>query len=221
MSGPSGPDLAEHVSQGGKLATVISLSAFLFSGMSFYESVLKQADLDVFVPAVIHYARDGGGDIDVVAIPITLANDGASTGTILAMELEVESLVEKADPKTKTFYAAFVGEHPRDAHALRKSFAPISVPARGTYTETIRFLPQGNPLPKLITEKGDYKLTLRLNVAKPAPSGLLSRFFRVSDPSPLTFVRTLPYVTEQGLGHRRDTIAMHAKDWKPASNAGQ
>lgn len=221
MSGPAGPELADHVSQGGKLATVISLSAFLFSGLSFYESVLKQADLDVFVPPVIHYARDGGGDIDVLAIPITIANDGASTGTVLSMELSVERLEEKADPKKKTFYSAYVGEHPRDSQAIRKSFAPISIPGRGTYTETIRFYPQGNPLPKLVTDRGDYKLTLSLSVAKPAQSGLLSSVFRVSDPAPITFVRTLPYITEQGLGHRRDTIAMYAKDWKPTTSAGK
>ena len=199
----------------GRIATVISLLAFLFSGLSYYESALKQADLDVFVPPVIQYGRDSGGDIELFAIPITIANGGSNTGTVLAFDLTVESLAANADPRKKTYYSAFIGEHPKKDDAPNKSFAPIAIPGRATYTETIRFYPQGNPLPKLVQDAGEFKFTLALTVARPSEPSWLDRVLRVREPPPLVFARTLPWISEQQLGFRRATISMHAKDWKP------
>lgn len=206
---------------GSWLATALSALAFLFSGASFYMSALQQADLDVYVPPVLQYARDAGGEIDVVALPVTIANNGANTGSVLAMELVVESLKPGAETKQRTYYSAFVGEHPRDAQALNKAFAPIAVPGRATYSETIRFYPQGNPLPKLITEAGDYRFTLKLSTPQPAEPSWLDRLMRPRAPGPVVFTRTLPYLSEQHLGFRRGTISMHAKDWKPTTGAAR
>jgi hypothetical protein len=206
---------------GGRLTALLSLAAFVFSGISFYTSVLQQADLDVFVPPVIQYARDAGGEIDVLAIPITIANGGGNTGTVLAMELVVAPAAREGDVVSKTFYSAFVGEHPRNAEATVKTFAPISVPARASYSETIRFYPQGNPLPKIVTESGEYRFTLKLMVATTPEPSLIDRFFAVQAPPPLVFTRTLPYISEQHLGFRRGTISMHAKDWQPTTSAAR
>ena len=74
------------------MATPISAFAFAFSGVSFYETVLKRPKLAAFVPPVMHYARDSGGDIELFAIPLTVLNDGARTGTVLAMELDVTDM---------------------------------------------------------------------------------------------------------------------------------
>ena len=59
---------------GGAFATRVSAVALLFSGLSYYESSLASADLTVYVPPMVHYARDGA---DVFNVPITIANDGA------------------------------------------------------------------------------------------------------------------------------------------------
>ena len=206
---------------GGWLATSISALAFLFSGISFYMSALQQADLEVYVPPVLQYARDGGGEVDVFALPVSIANNGANTGAVLAMELQVESIKEGAEPKSKTFYSAFVGEHPRASDAPNKAFAPIAVAGRATYSETIRFYPQGNPLPKVVQEAGDYRFTLKVQVASPAEPSWLDRLVAARAPSRLVFERTIPYISEQHLGFRRGTVSMHAKDWKPMSSAGK
>lgn len=202
------------------IATSISAIAFLFSGVSFYMSALQQADLAVYVPPVLQYARDSGGEIDVFALPVTIANNGANTGAVLAMELLVETAKDSAEPRSKTFYSAFVGEHPRDNQATNKAFAPIAVAGRATFSETIRFYPQGNPLPKVLQDAGDYRFTLRLTVATPSEPTWVDRIVAVQAPAPLTFTRTLPYLSDQHLGFRRGTIAMHAKDWKPTSSSG-
>ena len=212
---------ADRPEGAGRLATVISLLAFLFSGLSYYESALKQADLDVFVPPVIQYGRDSGGDIELFAVPITIANGGSNTGTVLAMDLTVESLAANADPHKKIYYSAFVGEHSRKDDAPNKSFAPIAIPGRATYTETIRFYPQGNPLPKLVQDAGEFKFTLALTVATPSEPSWLERILKVRTPPPLVFTRTLPWISEQQLGLRRVTIAMHARDWKPTLSGAQ
>ncbi len=202
-----------------RIATAISAIAFLFSGASFYTSVLQQAELEVHVPPVLQYARDAGGEMDVFAIPITIANNGANTGTVLAMQLTVTTA--SSEKATKTFYSAFVGEHPRNPDALNKTFAPISVPGRGVFSDTIRFYPQGNPLPKVINDAGDYRFTLSVTIAEPAAPALLDRLFRPRGPEVLAFTRTLPYLSEQHLAFRRGTISMHDRDWKPTSSGAK
>ena len=206
---------------GGRMATLVSGLALIFSGLSYYESALKQADLEVFVPPVIQYARDGGGDVELFSVPITIANSGSNTGTILALELIVTNPSEKAEPKTKTYYSAFIGEHPRETTAINRAFAPISVPGRASYSETIRFYPQGNPLPRLIQEAGEFAFTLKLTIATPSDPSWLDRLIKIGTPAPLVFTRTLPWISDQQLGFRRATASMHAKDWKATSSAGK
>jgi hypothetical protein len=216
MDDANAQGLAEAAYGGGRLATLISAVAFLFSGYSLYESALKSAELEVFVPPVIQYARDSGGDVELFAIPITIANGGANTGTVLAMELTVANSRAEGDlPKQKTYYSAFIGEHARSPDAPRKAFAPISITGRGTYSETVRFYPQGSPLPRLVTDAGEYEFRLRLIVARPPSPGLLDRLLAPDVPAPLAFTMRLPWISDQQLGFRRATIDMHTKDYKP------
>jgi hypothetical protein len=211
-------NIVETGSHGGLLATMFSAVALGFSGISFYMSALQGPDLAVYLPPTMNYARDAGGDIELFAIPITIANDGARTGTVLSIELEAESLKDK---KSKRYYSAFLGEHPRNADALNRQFAPLSIAGRGTFTETVRFYPIGNPLPKLVEEEGDYRFQLKLHTAAPAEPSLLDRLAGRVEVKPVTFEMTLPWISEQQLGMRRATIAMHAKDWKPTEASGQ
>jgi hypothetical protein len=101
--------LSEHGSHGGLLATLLSAVALGFSGFTYYDSSLKTADLTVYVPPMIHYGRDG--EADVFNIPITIANEGARTGTVLTMELD-ENLKPNAEKKTAKFHSAFLGDYP-------------------------------------------------------------------------------------------------------------
>ena len=64
-----------------RLTTLVSIVALLFSGYSFYETVLKEASLRLYQPPLIHMFRQGFRD--VLAIPITISNDGARRGTVL------------------------------------------------------------------------------------------------------------------------------------------
>jgi hypothetical protein len=207
----------EPETRGGRLATILSATALGFSGVSFYSSALQGPDLGVYLPPTIHYARDSGGDIELFAIPMTISNDGARAGTVVSIELEVEAL---KDNKRKRYYSAFLGEHPRTIDALNRQFAPLSIPGRATFTETVRFYPAGNPLPKLVEEEGEYRLQLTLHTATPTEPGWLDHLAGRTPIRPITFNMTLPWISDQQLGHRRATIAMHAKDWKPTVAIG-
>lgn len=205
---------------GGRSATLLSAVALLFSGLSYYESAMKQADLEVYVPPVIQYARDG--DAEVLAVPITIANNGSNTGTVLAMEILASNpKAEGEQAKEKTFYSAFMGEHPKSPDGSNRSFAPISVPGRASYTETVRFYPQGSYFPKLIDDTGEFGIQLKLRVATPPNPSWYDGLLRPGSPAPLVFTRKLPFISHQHLEFRRGTISMHAPDWTPATATSQ
>jgi len=210
--------IAEIGGRGGRWATMLSALALGFSGLSFYESVMKTADLEVYVPPVIHYARDQGGDVEQFAIPLTIVNSGARTGTVISMELEVESLRADATTKTKRYYSAYVGDPPLKDDEVSRAFAPLSLAGRTTFSDTVRFYPIGNPLPKLVDDAGDYKFTLHLKTAVPAHPEILDRLWR-KEPEPVTFEKTLPWISEQQLDMRRLAIPMHDKDWNAVPEA--
>ena len=207
--------VVEAAGHGGRLATVLSAIALIFSGYSFYESVLKAPALQVHVPPVINYARDDGGSVEVLAIPLTIANSGARTGTVLSVELEA---TDPATGTSKKYYSAYLGEHTRNADETKQAFAPISVPGRGVYSGTILFYPAGEILPALITKKGAYDLKLRLNMARASADGLIGALTPRA-PAPIEVTMTLPYFSNQSLAFRRATIPMHAPDWKPTSSS--
>lgn len=222
MGMSSFPALGRLASKGNKLATLISAFAFAFSAVSFYETVLKQPKIAVHVAPVVHYGRDSGGDIEVLALPMTIVNEGAQGGTILAMELKVENPKPAIEGGAgRVHYAAFFGEHPRQTDATNRAFAPVSVAGRSSFSDTVRFYPKGSFRPHIIPDQGTYRMTLTVKTAAPDNPSIIDRIFRQGDPAPLVFERTLPWISDQQLGMRRATIAMHAKDWLPAPATGE
>lgn len=208
--------VADIGGRGGQIASVLSALALGFSGLSFYESVLKTASLEVYVPPVIHYGRDLGGDVELFAVPITIVNSGARTGTALTMELTVENLNADAPVKTKRYYSAYIGEHSPKDDEPNRAFAPLSLAGRETFSDTVRFYPEGNPKPLLVDNAGDFRFTLKLTMAVPARPGWLDSLVNKDIPA-ISFDRTLPWISDQLLATRRITIPMHEKDWKPTT----
>jgi len=204
-------EIAKHGARGGWFATAFSAVAVGLSCVSVYMSALQGAQLEVYVPPTIHYGRDA--DAELFAIPITMANNGARSATVVSVELEVQNLKTNS---TKRYYSAFLGEHLRDHSAPNRQFAPLGIPGRAVFTETVRFYPAGNLLPRLVDDKGEYAFRLQLNIAAPPQPSLLDRLQGRTQPPPITFQMTLPWISDQQLATRRGTIVMHSKDWKPA-----
>ena len=206
--------IAGKGTRGGWLSAGFSALAVALSCISFYMSSLQGAQLETYVPPTIHYGRDA--DSEVFAIPITIANSGARSAAVLSLELEVQNLKTNA---TKRYHSAFLGEHPREAAVSNRQFAPLSIPGRGIFTETVRFYPIGDALPRVVDAEGEYAFRLLLNTAAPPDPSLFDRLQGRTQPAPIQFQMTLPWISDQQLGFRRATIAMYAKGFRPVSKS--
>src|SRR5262245_18010264 len=149
------------------VTTSFSAIALLFSAFSLWESRLKNSDLRIFVPPVIQYSAPlQNSNFEVLAIPVTIANEGARAGTVLSLELAV------SDPKTgqtKRFYSADFGRWTleRSRSGAFQPFAPIVLTGYSSRTETVLFYTRGEAEqpPQIIRETQPYRFTLTLDEA--------------------------------------------------------
>lgn len=118
-------------SSGAFITTLVSAIALIFSGFSFYETVLKQAEMKLYAPALIHmYRKDF---LDVLAIPLTISNDGAKRGTVLSFDLKVTNTDTN---ESKTFQNLYFGNNPKDTSRI---FTPLTIAGRSSQAEVIMF----------------------------------------------------------------------------------
>lgn len=116
---------------GAAITTIVSLIALLFSGYSFYETVLKQPTIKLYAPPLIHMYRSGFRD--VLAFPITLSNDGAKRGTVLSFDLEATN---PATGERKYFKNLYFGNNPKDTSRI---FTPMTIAGRSSVTDVVMF----------------------------------------------------------------------------------
>jgi len=164
------------------VAGLTSIIALLFSGYSFYQTVLRQAELRIYQPPLIYMYRQDFRD--VFAIPITLSNDGAQRGTVLSFDLEIMNLETKA---TRKFQNLHFGESPKGNIRL---FTPITVPGRSSFTDVVLFhaLTTGAFFEQTGGVKLPLRFTLKMNVD---PTG---DWFAATTPDPVVFEMTANYI---------------------------
>lgn len=187
-------------------STVASVVALGVSGYSLYESALKSSSLALFVAPRIDYTDPDRPEAvrEVFVLPLTIANDGAMTGTVLSMTLTVTNPRTKA---VKTFYAARLGTW---GETPLKPFAPVVLAGRATYSQTVQFEPRnGETVARIIDgEGGTYQLGLGLEEAvsgtRASPSLQFDR--RIGE---------LDYRYFSGTG----TMEMWAPDYRSAKSA--
>ena len=200
---------------GGFAATLLSAVAVLFSAYSLWDTSLKSADLRVYVPRVIYFAAPyQNTNFEMISIPVTIANEGAQSGTVLHMDLAV------TDPRTKQtkhFYAAEFGvwSMERTRNRSYTGFAPIALEGRSSRTESILFYTRGDDEKpdELIRTVGPYEFTLTVT---PAPTKNLMGVMEEPKPISVSFERILPFFDARAFDS--GTIFMHAKDWKTSTN---
>ena len=174
------PHIARMAARGNRLATLVSAFAFAFSAVSFYETVLKQPNLRVYVTDTLAYTRDPWGGYEVVAVPLTIANSGARDGAVITLELDVKN-VESG--KSETFTSAYTadaqyfGGSDDVAKRIKRPklpFAPLSIAGRGAFAGVILFY-SGEGSAKLVEPNSKVELTLR--VLTRAADGWLEAMF--------------------------------------------
>lgn len=209
-------DLAREAAagvDGNKIAAVVSAFALVFSAYSLWDTSLKQPDLRVFVPPVIQYSAPyQNSNFEMIAIPVTLTNEGARTGTVLSIELAVTDTRTK---ETKLFYAADFGrwtmERTRTGAYL--PFAPLSMAGRSSRSETILFYTRGEEQKpaQIVREIGAYKFVLKLEEAESDDFGWLDRIWPAK-PTSLVFERSLKHYDARAFN--AGTLPLYAPDWK-------
>jgi hypothetical protein len=141
-----------------RAALVISLVSLAISGLSLYETVLRQPRLTIFTGCNWQYGRGPGSFDEYFVVPVTVANDGARSGTVLAIELTMEK-GGRAKAYTGNFTVAGVDDK------ARQLFAPLAIAGHASATASIVFTqrtPAGAPL---FGEPGPYSATLKLRTA--------------------------------------------------------
>ncbi len=192
------------------VSDIIASVALLVSGYNLWQNKLKRAKLKVFVPPVIQYSSPyQNSNFEVFAIPVTLVNEGAQTGTVLSIELDV------TDPRTKAvkrFYAADFGRWTMEKtrNGAYQPFAPISLAGHARQTETVLFYTRGDEEkpPQMVYEKGPYAFKLILDDGS-LESG--------RQPPSVEFVRELRWYDARAFNE--GTIPMYAKNWRSSVNA--
>jgi len=174
------PHIARMAARGNRLATLVSAFAFAFSAVSFYETVLKQPNLRVYVTDTLAYTRDPWGGYEVVAVPLTIANSGARDGAVITLELDVTNV---DSGKSETFTSAYTadaqyfGGSDDVAKRIKRPklpFAPLSIAGRGAFAGVILFY-SGEGSAKLVEPNSKVELTLR--VLTRAADGWLEAMF--------------------------------------------
>ena len=144
----------------------VSAIALLFSGYSLWETSLKRSELKVFVAPVIRYASPyQNTNFEVFAVPVTISNAGARTGTIMSMSLEV---TDPANNLSKKFYSANFGQWGIEKARTGdfRPFAPIPLPGRSSYSEIILFNARTDEkVMQIVQAAGRFQFTLKLDAA--------------------------------------------------------
>jgi hypothetical protein len=121
--------------EGGRWAVVVSFVALVFSGVSLYETLLKQPRLVLHVAGIMHYAREAVGGADVFAVPVTIANQGARDAIVTTLDLRIAD-AKAAAPIWASFASGYVGSNPAKEN---QPFSPLAIPGRSSFTGVVLF----------------------------------------------------------------------------------
>jgi plastocyanin len=190
----------------GSIATVLSAIALIVSGVSLWETVLKQADLTVHVGDTISYTLDPFGTHEVVAVPITIANGGAQDGAVMKLTLDVKNLATGESGSFDALYSAdarYFGEVDdvgTGKHRTKQPFAPLAIAGRAAFTGTLLFYPD-NPLDRLdkpiLAKQSSVEMVLTTTV--PPSTGWLDQLLGVRAPTPIVLRLQIPDYAQAAL----------------------
>lgn len=189
-------------------AEVFSGVALLVSVYSLWQTVLKRADLRVFVPPMIRYASPYQNSIfEIFEIPLTVINEGARTGAVLSFDLTVTNLRTRA---VKQFYSGGVGpwSMAKARGETLEPFAPMSLTGRTSQSETILFYARNDSTVQQIVEGEDnYRFELRLFTGVTGGK---------QAPAPLNFDMVLPVLDHRAFTGGAGSLPLHNTAWQPA-----
>jgi hypothetical protein len=193
----------------GFTAELFSGIAVAVSGYSLWQTALRRAELQVFVPPLIRYASPYQNSIfEVFEIPLTVLNEGARTGTVLSLDLEVSNPQTRA---SKQFYSAGLG--PWSMAKVHGEglipFTPFSLAGRTSQSATILFYAREDSRVRQIAEgPGHYQFALSLQTARRGKN----------KSKPLEFEMNLPYMDHRAFTGGAGTLPLYQPEWQTAAS---
>lgn len=194
-------DIAMH-GRGGLGTAIVSLTALVVSGVSLWETVLRQPELTLYVGDMASYTRDPWGGYEVFVVPLTIANNGAQDGAVIKLTLEVKNTASGLSDRFESAYSVdatyFSGRDDVSARTRRPKlpFAPLSIAGRQSYSGTLLFYPQEFREQKVVEPKSRIEVTL--SAVSLAPTGWLDRALG-SRPGPVSLTFEVPNFMVGGL----------------------
>jgi hypothetical protein len=202
------------------LSDIAAALAVVVSAYSLWQTTLKRSALKVYVSPVIRYASPyQNSNFEVFAIPVTITNEGARTGTIVSMDLVVRSPERNL---TKRFYSVDLGQWSieKGRSGDFRPFAPIVLAGRASHSETVLFhTRRDEPVMQIVEKEGPYEFMLTLQAALNEDFGLLGRLRR-KPLKPLMFDMVLPMLDHRAFTSGSGTLPLHHKDWQTSVAGG-
>jgi hypothetical protein len=158
-----------------RAALSISLISLAFSGVSLYETVLKQPSLEILAGCNWEYGRGPGSYDEFFVVPVTITNHGARAGAVLDIELTASK-----GGQSKPFGARFTVENLEDKH--HRLFAPLAVSGHDSETASIVFTQRHLTTPPLVGEDGRLRAWLKLTTALDTSYGIIDRMLTPPPP---------------------------------------
>jgi hypothetical protein len=200
-----------------RLSDIAAAVALVFSAYNLWQSSLRPADLKIFVPPVINYASPfQNSNFEAFAIPITITNEGARTGTVLSMTLVVTDPTKNI---SKRFYGADFGQwtNAKFNSGDFRPFAPISIPGRTSHTDTVQFYARTDEtVMQIVQDAGRFQFTLALDAPTSEDFGIADRLLKKAT-QPLTFEMDLPELDHRAFTSGSGTVALHQKEWQSSA----
>jgi hypothetical protein len=168
--------------------TVISLIALAFSGISLYETVLKQARPAIYISDKMLFGRIGlaGEYSDAIVLPVTIANHGSRDTVVTKLRLAVR---RQGTADARTMSSQYSGDTPR----AQRLFTPIPIAGHNSSAGGVVFTPADDR--GSIFKKGAYEFCLSIQAETSDYPGL-SRWLPAFQPASLRFQSVFPDLAE-------------------------
>jgi hypothetical protein len=198
-------------SRKGRWGTLISLTALLFSGISLYETVLKQPMPTVYISGTMRFGHDTNRSA-VFALPLTIFNHGPRDTVVTGLTLTVANPGSAGE---NAFAATHFGDTPRRTDRL---FSPVPIAGHSAFAASVIFTADGPQAAASLDHKGSYKFCLSIRTETGDSIGILSQLLTFR-PSHLGFRADIPYLDASQLAAGQH-IAMHVQDVRRFPGAG-
>jgi hypothetical protein len=171
------PGARPDVAQGRRWPGLISIIALVFSSLSLYETILKQAALAVYLGEVGYFSRDKVDLGEIIALPVTIINHGARDAVVFGLTLDTDGTPQRI------YRSSFIGGGPSAGQG--EPFAPWAIAGRGSHAGIVQF--RSWDAEPLITEKHPYRLCVTVRADASRAFGIVDRLLELPPPA-LSFV---------------------------------